>query len=247
MLGQREGRRDVLKHLRKISLALLAAAVLSACETATDAAVVPLRDILHTMPSQEVIIVTEDSGVLPLRNPQEGRGKSFTQVDLATNHSVMIGFNEHYIVGYDLYDGDATEDGYAAGAVKTNYQIFRGRGAFDYALTHDYRIDGRAGWVETVCYYRHAVVYRLRPGVINYIPASLQPPRYDGSRVTSPPTPDTAELRRVLARFPIGALDIAVPDVVAVVQFAPDRMDQALSSNRCSFTNDFTILQRYDQ
>lgn len=238
----------MLTQFRKIAFALVAAAALTACETASDAAIVPLRDLLYRVPAREAILVTENNGVLPRRTDREFTGVGFTQVDLATNHSVMVGFNEAYIAGYDLMDGEATDRGYAEGAGRTNYEIFRapGTGGYDYALVYNYRNDGT--WLENICYYAHASVYRLRPGVINFIPASIQPPRYDGSRVdVSQVATDTTELRRVLSRFPIGTMEVVVPEVVAVVQFAPDRMDRALSGNRCSFINDFTILQRHDQ
>src|SRR5262245_58919406 len=115
----------MLIHLRNIALALVATAALTACETATDAAQVPLSDLLYRVPAQEAVLVVERNGVLPSRTDRDFTGVGFTQVDLATNHSVMVGFNEAYLAGYDLWDGEATDRGYAPGSTRTNYQIFR--------------------------------------------------------------------------------------------------------------------------
>jgi hypothetical protein len=154
----------------------------------------------------------------------------------------MVGFNHAWLRGTDLRDGELREgsNAYVTGAPLVRYEIFSAPGT-DYALTAHYRSDG--AWVDVVCYGRAAIVYRLQPGAINCIPTELQPPRYDGTAVGVPSASDeSAELRRILARFPIGQMEIVVPRVAAVISYE----FTGGQGNGCRTRDDFTILTRYN-
>lgn len=230
--------------LKRLAALGLAAIGLAGCVNANDAAHVPISNVLYTVPPGRIVFVTEDSMNLPFRGDRDViAGASYTQVDLATQHAVMVGLNPAYMTGYRLYDGDATDDrGFAQGSARTRFQIASAPGPVDYALTLYYRNDGV--WLENKCYYDNAIVFRLKPGVINYIPKELQPPLFRG-RVNPAWHPDTTELQRVLKRFPISNMPIEVARVVAIVKFAPNKFEQALGG-RCFYNDDFTILTRYD-
>lgn len=224
---------------------VVATMMFASCASANDAAFVPLLDVVNATSPERVVLVLENTANLPARSEKDSVGTMLTQVDLAAGHTAMIGFNEAYIVGYALHDGDVVGKRFAEGAPRAPYEILSAPGAFQYALTEYYRNNGTI--LENVCYFKRSVVFQLKPGVVNFIPKRLQPPIYDGRPLDSAARkPDTTELKRIISRFPIGAMDIAVPDVVAIVEFVPDQLDRVLSANDCSYTNDFRIVARYD-
>lgn len=225
---------------------VVATVMLASCASANDAAFVPLLDVMNATSPERVVLVLENTSNLPSRNDKDSVGAMLTQVELDKNHTAMVGFNEAYIAGYDLRDGEVVGKRFADGAPRSPYQIFSAPGPFHYGLTEYYRNNGTI--LENVCYFRRTLVFQLKPGAINFIPKDLQPPIYNIER--PPPSdfaPDTTELRRILSRFPVGAMDVVVPDVVAIVEFVPDQLDRVLSANDCSYTNDFRIVARYDQ
>jgi hypothetical protein len=224
---------------------VVATMMFASCASANDAAFVPLLDVVNATSPERVVLVLENTSNLPSRSERDSVGAMLTQVELDKNHTAMVGFNEAYIAGYDLHDGEVAGKRFADGAPRSPYQIFSAPGPFQYALTEYYRNNGTI--LENVCYFKRSVVFQLKPGVVNFIPKRLQPPIYDGRPLDSAARkPDTTELKRILSRFPIGAMDIAVPDVVAIVEFVPDQLDRVLSANDCSYTNDFRIVARYD-
>lgn len=201
-----------------------------------------LDKIVGPPTADRVVLVVEDTDILPPRNANDTTGPNFDQVDLAKNHNVMDGFNHVDLGGYRLRDGEIVKGKFAKEAVPTAYSIFGAPGAYDYALTFYFR--SNRSQVENQCYYEQAVVFRLKPGVINYIPKNLQPPLYDGSPVDSASLkPDTVELQRVLAKYPLSQMEIAVPDIVAIVKYTPDKFDRVMSHNPCSYKDDFTVVR----
>lgn len=202
----------------------------------------PLQKLVGPPSADQVVLIVEDTEILPNRGGKDMTGTSFTQVDLTKKHSVMDGFNDVWIGGQQIRDGEVIKDKFAPDAPRTAYQLFGAPGPYDYALTFYSRSNG--AWLENQCYYESAIVFRLKPGVINYIPKTLQPPLYDGRPVDTL-KPDTTELRRVLARFPMSQMEVALPDVVAIVKFSPDKFDRAMGGNKCSYKDDFTITHEF--
>lgn len=222
-------------------LCACALAALTGCATANSEAFVPFDVMVSGSAPERVVLVTEDTSILPYRSAADSTGVSMEQVDLATNHNVMVGFNEAYISGYRLGDNGMPWDKSGQGVARTRFEMASAPGAFDYALTTFYRTNGTV--LDNQCFYENALVFRLKPGVVNYIPKELQPPLYHGQPTPDVATLDLAELRRVLAVHPIGSLSIAIPDIVAIVKFKPDGL--ALGQE-CAYSNDFTVLQRFD-
>jgi hypothetical protein len=226
--------RDLLKILAAASALLLAD-----CQNANDAAYIPMHEVFDPASSGRTAVVMEDTGILPLRGPKDDAGPSLNQVDLAKNHDVMVGLNPAFLADYRVPEADIVKDRVAPDAPMTRFTIFNApQGASDYALTYYYRTDGRM--LENRCYYQNAIVYRLKPGVINYIPKEMQPPLYNWSSFDAVfVSPDTRELRRVLARFPLAQMEIATPQIVAIVKFSPNKL-----GSRCDYNEDFAILKQ---
>jgi hypothetical protein len=214
--------------------------LLAGCQTANDAADIPLSAVLDPAVSGRIAVVVEDTDNLPARSANDATGGVLYQVDLAKKHYIMVGLNPSYLANFRVDDGDLVKGRFSDAAPATRYNIAAApAGAVDVTLPIYYRNDGRL--LENKCYYENAIVYRLKPGVINYIPKELQLPLYDLRRFeVQPAHPDTGDLHRVLARFPLGHMDIAMPDVVAIVKFAPDKLDPSA----CQYNYDFTILKQ---
>jgi hypothetical protein len=228
-----------------IKFTALLAACLSAVLPVIAMAAKPsfLEKVVGPPSAERVVLIVEDPGILPPRNNNDTTGVGFDQVDLAKNHNVMEGYNNVYLGGTQLKEGEIVKGWFPKEAVPTAYHIFGAPGAYDYALT-SYSRTNRAA-VENQCYYEQAVVFRLKPGVINYIPKTLQPPLYDGNPVDSATLkPDTTELRRVLAKYPVSQMEIVVPDVVAIIKYSPNKFDRVMSHNPCSYKDDFTVIRQ---
>lgn len=201
-----------------------------------------LPSLLGPPSADQVILIVEETDILPPRNKNDTTGVGLEQVDLAKNHNVMKGYNNVVLDGYRLRDGEIVKNKYVPEAVRTAYEIFGALGPYDYALTYYFR--SNRSQLENQCYYEGAMVFRLKPGVINYIPKTLQPPLYDGNPADAAVKLDTAKLRRVLAKYPVSQLDIAVPDIVAIIKYRPDKLDQVMGGNKCSYKDDFTVVRQ---
>lgn len=224
----------------------LAALLFAECANSRNVTMIPLADVVNPGASGRVVLIVEETANWPYQSEQDVMGALIHQVDLSKKHAIMDGLDPLYLYSiYGLRDGDIVDGAFAPGAPRTPYMIAGAPGPFDYALT-DYTRQSRGFW-EDKCYYKGALVYRLQPGVINYIPKELQPPLYAGLDSASETfKPDTTALKKILSRFPISGMAIVVPKLVAIISYSPPSGVSRLFGDRCVYGNDFTILKQVE-
>lgn len=215
-----------------------AALVLAGCASKPKFDVV-LNDLMTGASPDKIVLILEDTENLPRRSARDSTGAATTQVNLAKGRvdRKVLQFAER------LNDGGVGKAGFAG--ERTPYQVVAAIPPFDYAVTFFYRNDGV--YLENLCFYQRAIVFRLKPGFINYIPKNWQPPLSNGK--TPPaggPTTLPADLKGLLAKFPISSMEAVIPDPVAVVQFGPDGLAQAFGGEECRFSEDFKVVTRFD-